>query len=91
MCLLCNKLQGGKIRRHAKTGRSTLPSVIASIDISLHALSLLTHRDKSHLSKKGGRGPGVSHNFCTNVTIVHHFSTGRQWSLKLKDIIMKVQ
>ena len=34
---------------------STLLSVIASIDISLHALSLLTHRDKSHLSKKGGR------------------------------------
>ena len=54
VCLLCNKLQGGEIRRHAKTGRSTLPSVIASIDISLHALSLLTHRDKSHLSKKAG-------------------------------------
>ena len=40
--------------------------------------------------REGGR-PWVSHNFCTNVTIVHHFSTGRQWSLKLKDIIMKVQ
>ena len=47
LSLLCNKLQRPKIRRHAKTQ----PSVIASIDISLQALSLLTHRDKSHLSK----------------------------------------